>query len=100
MLNDQVVTIQEKIRPVLQEAGISRAGLFGSCARGEMNEASDVDILVEFDRDQDMSLLDFIGIEHEIEDVLGREVDLVEYHLLKPRIKDKILRQEVRIYER
>jgi|SRR3990167_8755153 len=98
-MNIQLQDIQEQIVPVLKKHDVRRAGVFGSVARGDAHSTSDVDILVEFDDDRDMSLLDFIGIEHEIEDKLGRKVDLVEYHLLKPRIKDKILGQEVRIYE-
>ncbi len=96
-MNIQVQNIQEQVVPLLKKHGVLRAGVFGSVARGDAHSQSDVDILVEFDGNTEMSLLDFIGIEHEIGDVLGRKVDLVEYHLLKPRIKDKVLRQEVRI---
>ena len=95
MLNSQVVPIQEKIRHVLQEAGISRAGLFGSCARGEMNEASDVDILVEIKKN--ISLFDFVELKQKLEDVLERRVDLIEYGAIKPFLHESILSQEVRI---
>lgn len=94
-MTDQVQQIRDAIVPLLKKHGVKRAGLFGSVARGDAGEKSDVDVLVELRKD--ISLLDFIGIEHELEDSLGRSVDLVEYHLLKPRIKDKILSQEVRI---
>lgn len=94
-MNAYVQEIKDQILPVLKRHGIRRAGLFGSVARGDFKVDSDVDLLVE--TTNKISLLDFIGIEHEIEKVLGRDVDLVEYHLLKPRIKDKILRQEIRI---
>ena len=89
------VEIQEKILPVLQRHGIKRAGIFGSVARGEATPESDVDILIELDRQA--SLLDFIGIKLDLEDVLGRSVDLVEYAAIKPRLRDRILREEVPI---
>lgn len=94
-MNTQLDQLKDQIIPVLKKHGITRAGVFGSIARGDFGEKSDVDVLVELG--QEMSLLDFIGVEQELESKLNREVDLVEYHLLKPRIKDKILSQEVRI---
>ena len=93
MLNDQVVTIQEKIRPVLQEAGISRAGLFGSCARGEMNEAGDVDILVE--PPEKFTLFSLSALQRRLENVLGRDVDVVTYRSLHHLLRDRILAEEL-----
>ena len=87
--------IKQKILPILQRHGIKRAGLFGSYVRGEMREDSDVDILVELD--DDISLLDFVGIKLEIEEVLGKKIDLVEYCTIKPFIKDKIIKEQVGI---
>ncbi len=90
-----VEEIRERILPVLLRNGITRAGIFGSVARSESGPESDVDILIELDRQA--SLLDFIGIKLELEDVLGRSVDLVEYAAIKPRLRDRILRDEVPI---
>ena len=50
--------IKEKIIPILRKYGVKRASIFGSTVRGEMREDSDIDILVEIDRD--ISLLDFV----------------------------------------
>lgn len=61
--------------PVLQRYGVKRAGLFGSWARGDMTGVSDVDILVE--TEQNMSLFEFTHLKNELEDVLGRKIDLV-----------------------
>ena len=87
--------IRETIRPVLRRHGIKRAGIFGSVVRGEATPESDVDVLVELDRQA--SLLDFIGVKLDLEDALGRRVDLVEYAAIKPRLRDRILREEVPI---
>ncbi len=90
-----VAEIREIVLPVLHRHGVTRAGVFGSYGRGEATPESDVDILIELDGQA--SLLDFIGIKLELEDVLGRSVDLVEYAAIKPRLRDRILRDEVPI---
>lgn len=84
--------IKKKIRPVLKKYGIKKAGVFGSTARGEA-ESNDIDLLVKID--QKISLLDFIGIQQELEDELAMKVDLVEYDSLKPALKEDILKEEV-----
>ena len=85
--------IREIVLPVLRRHGITRAGIFGSVARGDATTESDVDILIELD--VQASLLDFVGIKLELEDVLGRRVDLVQYAAIKPALRDRILREEV-----
>jgi predicted nucleotidyltransferase len=87
--------LKKIISPILLDHGIKKAGIFGSYVRNEAKEDSDIDILVEIDAD--ISLLDFVGIKLEIEDKLNKKVDLVEYKTLKPRIKDRILSEEVAI---
>jgi predicted nucleotidyltransferase len=84
--------IKKKVRPILEKYGIKKAGVFGSAARGE-EETNDVDLLVKID--QKISLLDFIGIQQELEDELDMKVDLVEYDSLKPALKEDILKEEV-----
>ncbi len=93
MLPNNIDEIKQKILPILRHHQVKRAGLFGSLVRGEMKEDSDIDILVEIDKN--ISLLDFIGIKQEIEDSLEQRVDLVEYDTIKPIIKDAILREQL-----
>lgn len=88
-----VQEIQKKIVPLLQSHGATRVGLFGSASREELQPGSDVDILVELPKG--LSLLDFVGIKQELEQQLGRPVDLVEYEELKPRLREKILREQI-----
>lgn len=92
MKND-ISTIKQKIMPILQGYGIKRLALFGSCVRDEMAEDSDIDILV--DMEADISLLGFVGLKQKIEEVLGRNVDLVEYDTLKPMLRERILKEQV-----
>lgn len=84
--------IKKKVRPILEKYGIKKAGVFGSTARGEA-KTNDIDLLVKID--QKISLLDFIGIQQELEDELDMKVDLVEYDSLKPALKEDILKEEV-----
>lgn len=82
--------------PVLIKHGVVRAGLFGSHARNDARIDSDVDLLIQ--PPAGASLLDFIGLKLELEDVLQRGVDLVDYNAIKPLIRDRILSQEVRFH--
>jgi predicted nucleotidyltransferase len=87
--------IKRKALPILEKYGVTRAGVFGSVVRGEDTADSDIDILVEIERR--MSLLDFAGLKIELEEALGRKVDLGEYAAIKLIIKDDILSEEVAI---
>lgn len=94
-VREQIEEIRQKIAPILKQHGVIRAGLFGSFVKEEVNEESDIDILVELEADE--SLLAFIALKLELEDTLGRPVDLVEYPMLHPRLSKQILQEEVQI---
>lgn len=85
--------IKEKIEPVLREYKVKKAGIFGSVARGEEKENSDIDILVEID--DNISLLDFVGLKLALEEILGKKIDLGEYSTIKPIIKEQILSEQI-----
>jgi len=87
--------IKEKAKPILDRHNVSEAAIFGSYARGTQEGASDIDILVRID--EEMSLLDFVGLKQKLEDTLGHGVDLVEYSEIKPRLKKHILRDQIEI---
>ncbi|MCB0610588.1 MAG: nucleotidyltransferase family protein [Lewinella sp.] len=93
----QVEEIKEKITPALIKHKISRAGVFGSMATGLADSESDIDLLVEFS--EKISLLEFVRIKFELEEILGKQVDLVEYQAIKPRLLPRILSEEIRIHE-
>ncbi|NUQ22921.1 MAG: nucleotidyltransferase family protein [Saprospiraceae bacterium] len=92
----KIEEIKAVIVPILTRHQIKRAGIFGSVAKGNATAKSDIDILVELG--SEISLLDFVGIKYELEDHLGRKVDLVEYQAIKPRLKNRIMSEEIRIY--
>lgn len=87
--------IKNKALPILKEAGVTRSSLFGSYVRGEEGEGSDIDILVDFPKDK--SLFDFIGLQLQLEDALNKKVDLITYDGIKPRLRERILDEQVQI---
>lgn len=93
-MNNDIVKIKKKIVPILKKHGVKKAGVFGSVARGEQNKKSDVDILIKFKKDDDKSLLDLVSLKLDLEEVLKRKVDLVEYSTIKPLIKKSVLREQ------
>lgn len=88
--------IGQRLLPVLARHGVIRAAIFGSFARGEAEAGSDLDILVELPDTK--SLLDLVALKLDLEAELGREVDVLTYRALHPRIRDRVLREQVVIY--
>ena len=91
-----IADIQKAIQPILGKYAIKRASIFGSYARQEARKDSDIDILVEFS--STISLLKFVTIQLELEDILGKKVDLVEISTIKPQLKANILKEQIPIY--
>ena len=88
--------IREKRQEILEIAarhGADNVRLFGSVARGEADEASDVDILVELEPNR--SLLDLGGFLADLQDLLRCRVDVVTETGLKNRIRDRVLQEAV-----
>ncbi len=92
---ETVQQVRDKILPILKKYAVTKAGLFGSLVRSELNAASDIDVLVEIA--DNLSLLDVVGLKLELEEALQRKVDLVEYCTIKPALQDVILQEEVAI---
>ncbi|MCR4406300.1 MAG: nucleotidyltransferase family protein [Anaerolineae bacterium] len=88
--------IGQQLLPILRRHGVIRAAIFGSFARGEAEAGSDLDILV--DLPDTKSLLDLVALKLDLEAALGREVDVLTYRALHPRIRDRVLREQVVIY--
>ena len=92
--------ITDKIADYFKTQPVVRAWLFGSFARGEETPDSDVDILVELDRDHPIGLLKYAGIICDLEDITGHKIDLVEEGTLKPFAVESVNRDKRLIYER
>jgi len=87
----------ESAAPVLkamsEERGYQRLAVFGSAARRQAHRDSDIDLLVE--APAGTSSFEFVRYKQLIEQVLGREIGLVDYGGLKPRLDDDIRREAV-----
>lgn len=91
---DKVKKILAEHRDELRrEYKIIEIGIFGSFIRGEQKRKSDIDILVKFD--EPVSLLDLVGAENYLSDLLKIKVDLIPKEDLRPELKDIILKETV-----
>ena len=89
-------TLRRRRRAILQAAerrGATNVRVFGSVARGTDTESSDVDVLV--DLSSDVGLVGLIGLEREISEILGREVDVVHAANLKPSVAARALAEAI-----
>ncbi|HEY4520866.1 MAG TPA: nucleotidyltransferase family protein [Candidatus Paceibacterota bacterium] len=84
-----VADIKDKVQPLLEKHHISYAGVYGSVARGEDKDDSDIDILVTIDAP--IGLFTFAGIQLALQDILNRPVDLVSTSSIKQNIKKYII---------
>ena len=91
--------LKQKIIPILKRNDIKRAGIFGSMVRGEEKPESDIDLLVDFNDRKNKTLLDLVGLELELAEVLNRKVDVLTYQSIHPLLKDYILKEQVIFYE-
>jgi len=97
-MSTQVMT--QQIADYFKTQPVLKAWLFGSFARGEEQEDSDVDLLVKFDRSIPIGLFAFARMHRELEEKVGRKVDLVEEGTLRPAVQKTANRDMKVIYER
>jgi len=83
-----------------QDYDVQRLDVFGSLARGVATSTSDVDLLVEFREPDRQPSKRFFGLLHQLEDSLGRSVDLITTNSLRnPYFKKRVLEERVPLYE-
>ncbi|OGH62326.1 MAG: hypothetical protein A2848_03535 [Candidatus Magasanikbacteria bacterium RIFCSPHIGHO2_01_FULL_50_8] len=94
-MNIQVTQLKKRAIPTLKKYGVRGAFVFGSFSRGDFTKKSDVDLLIDFP--PGASLFDAIGLQHELEKKLGRDVDVVSKRGIKPRFAKYIEGDLIRI---
>ena len=96
-LVDLIVEKREVIKQTCAKYGAKTVRVFGSCARDEYDEKSDIDVLVQMPRD--IGGLEYFGrlgdLEDELKQLLGVDVDLVDEASLKGRTRERILKEAV-----
>ena len=101
MISKNVQEMIPKIQSFFTDKPVKKAWLFGSCSRGEETVGSDVDILVEYDRDNArISLLTISSMMIGLEDILHRNVDLIEDGRLLSFAAQTANKDKLLIYER
>ncbi|HEV3261343.1 MAG TPA: nucleotidyltransferase family protein [Gemmataceae bacterium] len=89
---DQILDVLRAHGTELQRLGVRRLGLFGSAARGEATEASDLDFLVELDP---KTFDGYMDVKELLERLFGRRVDLVVAEAVKPQLRGRILQETI-----
>jgi hypothetical protein len=93
MNRKELMSKRDQILEIAAKRGAKRIRLFGSAARGDSVPGSDVDFLVEFEPGR--SLLDQGGLLMDLQELLGCKVDVVSERGLRPRYRERVLREAV-----
>lgn len=89
---DIIKTLKKHEKEIREKYKVKKIGVFGSYVRGDQEETSDIDVLVEFEKPIGW---EFFDIKEFLEEILGKDVDLVTVGALKPLLKDKVLKEVV-----
>jgi predicted nucleotidyltransferase len=92
-LNELLKAKREEILRIAARHGAKNVRIFGSVARGEADDKSDVDFLVEMD--EKTSLMDHAALQVELEELLGRKVDVAPEDCIRPKMKDRVLKEAI-----
>jgi len=91
----EVIQKLEMFQDELKNFSVKNLYLFGSYAREEAGDQSDLDILVEFEPEAQIGLFEFARLRRRLSELLGLEVDLVTPDALHPEMRDEILREAI-----
>ncbi|MDE2818011.1 MAG: nucleotidyltransferase family protein [Chloroflexota bacterium] len=91
-----IASVEDVVVPILKQYRVQRAGLFGSVVNGMLGPESDIDLLV--DMPAGASLLDLAGLSLDLEQALGRKVDILTYNSIYPRLRERILAEQVVLF--
>ena len=99
-MSTEITNMIPKMKRFFATQPVKRAYLFGSFSRGEEMPDSDVDILVDLDKTKPVGLFQYVKMKLDLQDLLNREVDLVENGELLPFAQESADRDKLLIYER
>jgi len=88
---------KDKIISICRKNNVQKLCLFGSMARGDAKQNSDIDLLIKFSKRK--SLLDMVMLENTLSEKIGRKIDLLTESSISPYLKDQINNEMIVIYE-
>jgi predicted nucleotidyltransferase len=95
---DQIISVLRAHDAELREAGIRHLSVFGSVARGDARDASDVDLAADLDPAAHVGLFRLMGLQRRLSEILDRTVDLLPEPVENPRLQDRINRDRRRAF--
>ena len=98
MLRNEIIAKLKEEEPRLRARGVTRLALFGSVARGEERPDSDIDVLIDVDPNVKFTLLDWAGVEADVQELFGRPVEVCRRDRLKPLLRDAIIAEAVDVF--
>lgn len=97
-MNEQIEQIRDKAIPVFLEFNVSKASIFGSYARGDFTEKSDIDLLIDFEKP--VTLVEFFRFKNSLKEILECDVDVVSNRAILSPFKNYILDESIQIYDK
>jgi uncharacterized protein len=96
---ERVLRVLREHETELRARGVARLRLFGSMARGEARPNSDVDLIAEIDRNLSFSLVDLVGLQDFLSEILGRQVDIgTTVAKLRPRLRQRFEAEVIEVF--
>jgi predicted nucleotidyltransferase len=98
MKRDQVITLLKRHEPEFREAGVGALFVFGSVARDQADDASDIDVFFVLARPQGFTLFDLVALQERMQEILGARVDAISRSGIHPRRRPRIEADAVRVF--
>ncbi len=97
MKHQEIATLVKRHEAEIRARGVIRLEVFGSSARGDTHDESDVDVVIDIEPGRKFSLIDHASLRVMLCDIFQRETDVVVRDALRPAFRDHIARESVRV---
>ncbi len=98
MKRNQIITLLKHHEPEFRDAGVDALFLFGSVARDQAGDTSDIDVFFDLARPQGFTLFDLVALQERMQEILGAKVDLMTRNGIHPRRRPRIEAAAVRVF--